>query len=114
MMGSVIASCGHELTEDEGLGATVATRGWTRECTRAVDYQTLCAKCLEWYRENNALLTPEQAEQWLSWDGRAAAEGSADETGEAKIGAGSKRNLPECRLSRAVVRDRGRILGRPI
>jgi len=64
-MAKIIASCGHEITPREGLGEIVATRGWTRNCKHAVDYQTLCSKCLAYYRANNAILTPEQADQWL-------------------------------------------------
>jgi hypothetical protein len=64
-LGKVFASCGHELTPEEGLGVSVRTRGYTREWDRAVDHQTLCKDCLEYYRKEDALLTEAEAEAWL-------------------------------------------------
>ena len=65
-MGKVIATCGHELTPKEGLGETVYTRAWTRENKHASDYQTLCEKCLEFYKKSGAILTKEEAREWIN------------------------------------------------
>lgn len=89
-MGTIIASCGHELAKSEGLGLRTITEGQTRECQPCLEYGSACTACynrwknlglllteeqadmffgritrIAFYRENDALLTPEQAERWL-------------------------------------------------
>lgn len=49
---SVIATCGHELTEEEGLGIMIAIPDTTREGDKCTSYPVVCNKCLEWYKKN--------------------------------------------------------------
>jgi hypothetical protein len=49
---SIIATCGHELTAEEGLGTTIAVKSYCKDGSKAIGYPTLCAECLKWYREN--------------------------------------------------------------
>jgi len=65
-MGTVIATCGHQLTKAEELGTTIAVAGYARDCGRAVDYLTVCDKCLKWYERKKLRLTEQQADEWLS------------------------------------------------
>ena len=42
---TIIASCGHTLTEVEGQGVLCSTKGYTREGNRAVSYGSYCFAC---------------------------------------------------------------------
>ncbi len=55
---SVIATCGHELTEKEGF---------TKEGSRAIDHPTLCDKCVLYYRkQKRELKTKKSQVEWLN------------------------------------------------
>ncbi len=63
---SVIATCGHTLTEEEELGTTIAVKSYCKDGSKAIDYPTVCNKCLKWYRKKRfELRTEEQRERWL-------------------------------------------------
>lgn len=64
---SVTATCGHILTEEEGLGTTIPIKDFTKEGDPAVSYPTLCNKCLRYYRsERMELPTEESRQEWLN------------------------------------------------
>lgn len=64
---SVIGTCGHEFTEAEGLGTTIAIKDCDRKGQTAISYPTICNKCLEWYREKNLILN-NKAEEDAWWN----------------------------------------------
>ena len=71
---TIKATCGHTLTEVEGLGVTCTRKGTDREGEKCLRHETLCFRC---YREavqrDEVLLTAEAETAWLeseSWDGR--------------------------------------------
>ena len=49
---SIIASCGHTLTEEEGMGTMIKIPEVTRDGTQCTSYPVVCNKCLKWYKEN--------------------------------------------------------------
>jgi hypothetical protein len=62
----VIATCGHELTEKEGLGITVAIKEFDKFGDKIVSYPTLCAKCLKKYKKRKLILnSQEEIENWF-------------------------------------------------
>ncbi len=64
---SVIATCGHTLTEKEGLGVTIAIKDHCKDGSQAISYPTLCNKCLKWYKKKNLeLKTKQEQEDWLN------------------------------------------------
>ena len=64
---SIIASCGHKLTEVEGLGVTCSTRGYTREGERTVRFGTYCFACYKKLVCNDEVLLREEAEEeWMN------------------------------------------------
>lgn len=64
---SIIATCGHELTEHEGLGTTIAIKDYSRDGSRAISYPTLCDKCLKWYRKKKLeLKTKQEQRKWFN------------------------------------------------
>jgi len=71
---TIKATCGHTLTEVEGLGVTCTRKGTNRRGEKCLRHETLCFRC---YREavqrDEVLLTEEAETAWLeseSWDGR--------------------------------------------
>lgn len=65
---SIIASCGHELTEEENMGNTICVRDFDRSGKKVVCYTTLCSKCLSLYREKGLELKSEQEKNnWLGF-----------------------------------------------
>lgn len=67
-MGTIRATCGHVLSESEGMGFQALTATYSRDGSRAYDSQTLCRKCFNAYRRKKLLLTQTQAEEWLAGD----------------------------------------------
>ena len=64
---SIIASCGHLLTKEEGLGTTIAVKDYCRDGDKAIAYPTLCNKCLKWYRKKKLeLKTEEEQKCWIN------------------------------------------------
>jgi hypothetical protein len=64
---SIIATCGHILTEEEGLGITIAVKDYCKDGSKAIGYPTLCNKCLKWYRKKKLeLKTEAEQERWLN------------------------------------------------
>ena len=49
-MGKIIATCGHELAINEGLGVMVAVRERSRDGSRCISYPSVCYSCLEKYK----------------------------------------------------------------
>jgi hypothetical protein len=63
---SIIATCGHTLSKEEGLGTTIAIKDYERDGSRSISYPTLCNKCLKWYRKKKLeLKTKEEQDCWL-------------------------------------------------
>jgi hypothetical protein len=63
---SVIATCGHKLTEKERLGTSIYIKSYARDGSRAVDYVTLCDGCLERERKTGfELKTKKERDEWL-------------------------------------------------
>lgn len=63
------ATCGHALIENEGengLGYQIAVKDRACDGSPMVDYMTVCTKCLKWWEKNGELLSPEEAEEYLS------------------------------------------------
>lgn len=64
---TVVASCGHTLSEEEGLGITVFTKGYCKEGKKTIDYKSLCIKCFKYYSENNLVLnTDNEKNTWVN------------------------------------------------
>lgn len=66
---TVIASCGHRLTEDEGLGQLLAIASYNREGRHSIEYVAYCTMCAnEAYNQGSVLLTEEEMTAWLNLD----------------------------------------------
>lgn len=63
-MGKVIATCGHELTEAEGLGKDVMSLTFDTFGNRAVEYSAVC----DAYAPNYLPANEELADEWLRGD----------------------------------------------
>ena len=64
---SITATCGHTLTDSEGLGTSIAIKDRCKDGSKAIGYLTLCDKCLEWYRKSKLeLKTEKECERWLN------------------------------------------------
>jgi hypothetical protein len=58
---TIILSCGHKVDDmDDALD--VATKEWSRECTPAIGYKSICAECYDTYESNGNILHTEQDE----------------------------------------------------
>ena len=45
---TIIATCGHVLTEhdgEDGMGHMLYVKGYSSECTPAIEYRCYCTKC---------------------------------------------------------------------
>ena len=62
----IIASCGHELTEDEGFGNHISIVDWDRENKRCICHLTVCDVCMKWYKSKHLILTQEEIDHF--WD----------------------------------------------
>ncbi len=66
---SITASCGHELTKEEGLGITVAIKSHSKDCNRSVEFTTLCNNCLILHKNQKLILkTKQDQHKWLLGD----------------------------------------------
>lgn len=68
--GSITASCGHVLADDEGTGIPVLHKGESLDIphgfTAAVVYATFCKKCeAEWRAEGLLFADETEADAWL-------------------------------------------------
>jgi uncharacterized protein YjhX (UPF0386 family) len=64
---SIIASCGHILTQEEKLGNIIAVKDYCRDGNKAVKHLTVCNECFKYYQENKLeLKTKREQEQWLN------------------------------------------------
>lgn len=62
---SVIATCGHDITDDKGI--FVGIKDHDREGNRVVSFPVLCKECYRMYVENDLVLPTEQdQEDWLN------------------------------------------------
>lgn len=62
---SIIASCGHELKDDDGengMGWPVYVASYCRDGSPAIAYMVVCSKCLKWYEAERLLLNTEDAQ----------------------------------------------------
>jgi uncharacterized protein YjhX (UPF0386 family) len=62
---SVIATCGHTLTEKENLGKNILVKSYSKDGSHSVSYITVCNKCFNWHKQKKLILTEEQSEKWL-------------------------------------------------
>lgn len=62
----IIATCGHDVTNEKDLGTLIAVAEYSREGTFAVGHPVVCEKCLKWYKKRNLILTEEQQERWMT------------------------------------------------
>lgn len=65
-MGTITATCGHVLTEAEGVGKAIAIGDYNRECERVVCHMTVCNKCFDWYQRKRLILTEKEQERYLN------------------------------------------------
>jgi len=64
---SIIATCGHKLTDKEEHGTTIPVKDYSRDCKKVISYTTLCDECLKWYRENGLeLKTRQEQDKWTT------------------------------------------------
>jgi hypothetical protein len=62
----IIATCGHDVSNEKDYGTIVALADYSREGGRAVSYPCVCEKCLiEYQMFNSYLHTNEDVEKWL-------------------------------------------------
>ena len=60
---SIIGSCGHELSESDGV---TAIKSQSRECTNAVSYESLCKACYKLHEiEDLILYSDEECNAYL-------------------------------------------------
>lgn len=64
----VTASCGHQLTESEGMGIDVCTGGYDRtENTPVLIYSVVCTSCYSEYKKKGQLLdTKSKQNNWIN------------------------------------------------
>ena len=63
---TVIATCGHCLTEDEGMGQLLALADYDKFGTKSVSYVAYCNLCAnEAYTSGSVLLSDEEINEWL-------------------------------------------------
>ncbi len=62
---TVIASCGHQLTEAEDLGIALHITGYDREEERCIYYGSYCGRCARKFRAGGYVLETEQ--EWQDW-----------------------------------------------
>jgi hypothetical protein len=56
----IIATCGHQLKEKEGLGINIAVKDSIDNCRGIISYITVCEKCLKWYKKKKLILETEK------------------------------------------------------
>lgn len=66
--GSIIATCGHKLTDEEGLGFHAVSRDVDRTGRRAVRHDSMCTKCYRAHVLNSedAIFTKTEEDIYLS------------------------------------------------
>lgn len=65
---SIIASCGHILTDDENMGNTLCVKEFDRLGKKALCYTTLCKNCFKSYEEKGLILkTKKEKDSWLTY-----------------------------------------------
>ena len=63
---AIIATCGHKLTEKEGMGISIMVKDQNKDGSKAVSYIVVCDKCYKWYKKVNIILQTEKiADKWL-------------------------------------------------
>lgn len=64
----IVASCGHTLMENEGLGIQLALKDVDREGNRVVRHEAVCQFCNNRYINDTTLVLRTKTEQkmWLS------------------------------------------------
>ena len=62
---TVVASCGHTLTEEEGLGINCSLKSVDREFNRSIDYVSYCKQCYAEAVAKDAVL--ENSEEEYLW-----------------------------------------------
>jgi len=63
---TTIFTCGHKAKNEDDEGHAIATKAYTRENNKAIDYRTVCNNCYRIYEEEDMILFGEAAiEKWL-------------------------------------------------
>ena len=63
---TTIFTCGHKAKDVDDEGHAIATKAYTRENNKAIDFRTVCDNCYCVYEEENMILFGEAAiEKWL-------------------------------------------------
>lgn len=65
---SIEASCGHELTEAEGMGNNIALKRIAKDGKRVVEHSVVCNYCYNRYKSQTTLVlyTKRAQQNWLS------------------------------------------------
>ena len=93
---TIIASCGHTLTDIEGQGVLCSRRDYSREGNRASSYGSYCFACYkELVIEDEVLLTKEAEDEWLYGDDFEVESLDPDERSWYYDGDGTKRKKNE-------------------
>ena len=58
----IIASCGHTLSESEGMGISLAIKGQSKDGSRCIRYIVACQKCATRYMADGQVLETKQDE----------------------------------------------------
>lgn len=63
----IIATCGHDVSNEEEYGTLIALADYSRDGSRVVGYPCVCEKCLIKYKGSEYYLpTEEDEELWLN------------------------------------------------
>ena len=63
---TTIFTCGHKAKVVDDEGHAIATKAYTRENNKAIDFRTICDNCYRIYEEEDMILFGEAAiEKWL-------------------------------------------------
>ena len=63
---TTIFTCGHRAKNEDDEGHAIATKAYTRENNRAVDYRTVCNNCYHVYEMEELVLFGEaDVAKWL-------------------------------------------------
>jgi hypothetical protein len=62
---SIIGSCGHRFTEEEGMGNSITIKDWDdgKKCIASI---CICDECLKWYKKHRRILKNDAAiDKWM-------------------------------------------------
>ncbi len=61
----ITGSCGHEFTQDEGMGNHIAVGDYDRDMSKMIRYMTVCDKCAQEYADI-ILHTKQEEDDWMN------------------------------------------------